>query len=99
MVVDFVLQPYVARRIEPFELIKAHGVPVGHDEAMKQNGKASRSEGFDLAGFAEKPTACRNEQLLAVMGVRIGGGETRERAGNGSVETVDENGFEDSSFK
>src|SRR5580765_3715111 len=66
---------------------------------MKEHSEASGSEGFDLAGFAKKPAACWNEQLLAVMGIRIRGGETCDGASKGSVEASDENGFEDGSFK
>src|SRR5690242_14137019 len=99
VVVDLVLQPDVARLVEPVELVEAHGVAVGHDKSMEEYGKPGGSGGFDLACFTEKAAPSGNQELLAVMGIGIGGGEAFDGAGEGPVETVEENGLKNRSFK
>ncbi len=72
VVVDLVPQAGVADLVEPLELVEADGISVRHEQAMEHDGETCLAEGVHLLGFAEQLRACRNEQVLAVVGIHVG---------------------------
>ena len=66
---------------------------------MEDDGETRLAEGVHLPGFAEKFRARGNQQVLAVVGIDVGGKQALDGAGKAPVETVDEHGFENGSFK
>ena len=99
MIVDLVAESGVADLIEPLKMIKAHGVAVWHEQPVKRNGEPPLPETLHLPRFTEKFRSCRNQQTLAVMRIDIVCKKTFNGTGELPVETVEENGFEDGSFK
>ena len=59
VIVDLIPQAGVADLVEPFELIEADGIPIGHEHAMEHDGQTGLAEGIDLLGFAEQLRTCR----------------------------------------
>ncbi len=66
---------------------------------MEHDGQTGLAEGVHLLGFTEQLRSCWNEQVLAVVGINFGGEQTLDRAGKAPIETVNEHGFKDGSFK
>ena len=94
-----IAQPGVADLVEALELVEADGIAVRHDEPMEDNGEASLPEGFHLLRFAKNLRSCRNQQVLAVVRVDVVCEQALDGTGELPVEPVDENGFENGSFK
>src|SRR6185437_13990714 len=66
---------------------------------MEEDGQTCLAEGVHLLGFAQQLRSCRNEQVLAVVGINVCREQALDGAGEAPVEAVDENSFEDGSFK
>src|SRR5260370_24689879 len=99
MVVDLVAEASVADLVESLKMVEAGGIAVGHDQAMKGNREPRLPEAFDLAGFSQQGPSSRNEQMLAIVGIDSVGQEALDWSGKLTIETVDEQGFEDGAFK
>ena len=57
---------------------------------MEGDGEPCLAEGVDFVGFAYDLAARRNEEVLAVMGVNVGGEQADDWAGKTAVKPVDE---------
>ena len=73
MVVHLIAEARIASLIEALELVEAHGKSVRHEEAVEENGKTRLAESLDFFCLAQNLRACRNQQVLAVMGKHIVG--------------------------
>jgi hypothetical protein len=81
MIVDLVAESGVTDLVEPRKVIEARRVAVRHDETMKKNGEPGLPKTLDLARFAEQLRACRNQKMLAVMGIDIASEKAFDGAG------------------
>jgi len=99
MVVDLVAERSVPRLVETFEPVEADGIAVRHEQPVEGYGEARLAKRFDLARFSENLATRRNEQVLAVAGIDIARHQTVDGSCIGSVEPVDEDGFEDGSLE
>ena len=66
---------------------------------MKHDGQTRLAEGIDFLGFAEQFRTGWYEQVLPVIRVDIVGEQALDGSGKAAIETVDQDGFEDGSFK
>src|SRR6266850_2785011 len=80
--------------IQALELIKIDGITVRHDEAVEENREAFLPKTFDLANFSERSTPLRNQKVLTVTGIKVGGDHAVDGAGKTAVQPVGQNGFQ-----
>ena len=99
VVVDLISKTGIADLVEPFESVETDGITVGHERAVEHDSQTRLAKRVHLPGFAKKFRARRNQQVLAVVGVNVGGKQALDGSGKAAVETVDEHGFENGSFK
>ena len=95
MVVHLVAEAGLADLVEAFELVQAQRVAVGHDDAVEENGKPFLAEAVHLLDFPEHTGTLRDEEVLAVVGVDIGGHHAVDRAGEVGGQAVGENGLQE----
>src|ERR1700730_8778133 len=99
MVVDLIAEAALATMVEPFKLVEADGIAVGHEHPVDDHSETRLAEGFDLASFAENLAACQPQQMLAVARIDVRCHQTCNGAGTRSVETVEQYSFEDGSLE
>src|ERR1700693_523955 len=82
-----------------FELVEIQGVSVRHDETVEGDGKSGLTERFNPSCLTKNFRSGGNEEMLAVMGVHVVREQAFDWPDELTVETIDENRFEDGSFK
>ena len=84
---------------ETFKLIEAHGVSVGHDEAVERDGEALLAEGVVAFDLAEHPRTLRDQKMLIVVGIDVGGDESVHGPVKAAFQAIGEDCFDDGSLK
>ena len=90
MVIHLVFKSRSAFLAEPFESVEVDRIPIRHDEPMEGDGEPCLTECVDFAGFSYDLATCRNQEVLAVMGVNVVGEQAGDGAGKTAIEPVDE---------
>ena len=94
-----VTESTLAGLVEACKFIEIQGVTIGHDAAMEGDKEALLVGGVDGRDCAEAACALGDKENLVVVRIDVGGEHSVDGAGEGAIDAVREDGFEDGTLE